>query len=212
MINSTCFTNIFANSVLYIDSTTLSYSSFTLDIYENIVEYQNTNLFIYNTTFQNIGCATCVICYKMENIVQNIKIYSSTFSQITTSADGIIKIINTGGFNYNEANGGYINVISNGKTILGYMLPIMTYLSNLKFYDVTYGGYLLYAFGLPNTVISSIKVSATNDMSYNNFNSYVIDNFINNSEDNIQTQVLSGSVNENECLGLLYIDTSSSID
>ena len=92
------------------------------------------------------------------------------------------------------------------------MLPIMTYLSNLKFYDVTYGGYLLYAFGLPNTVISSIKVSATNDMSYNNFNSYVIDNFINNSEDNIQTQVLSGSVNENECLGLLYIDTSSSID
>ena len=36
--------------------------------------------------------------------------------------------------------------------------------------------------------------------------------FINNSEDNIQTQVLSGSVNENECLGLLYIDTSSSID
>ena len=98
------------------------YTSYNLDKHGNIIEYKNTNFLLTNTTFSNIGCFTCVICYRMNLIVQNIEIDSCSFEQLVSGGNGILSILNTGRFDKIDANGGYMSILV-GKTVTSGYAP-----------------------------------------------------------------------------------------
>ena len=98
------------------------YTSYNLDKHDNIIEYKNTNFLLTNTTFSNIGCFTCVICYRMNLIVQNIEIDSCNFEQLVSGGNGILSILNTGRFDKIDKNGGYMSILV-GKTVTSGYAP-----------------------------------------------------------------------------------------
>ena len=177
-------------------------------MYDNIIEYINKNFLLTSSTFSNIGCFTCVICYSMNTIVQNIEIDSCSFQQLVSGGNGIISILNTGGYNTIDLNGGTMNVNVNGEITSAYAYPKSLNINYVNFYDVTYAGSLLFINNYPNLYFKSIKIETTNDMSYNDFNIYVVDNFVYSPITNVYYELQDGAVNTNPCKSLIYIDVA----
>ena len=96
-----------------------------------------------DTTFSNIGCFTCVICYRMYTIVQSITIGSCSFKKVVSGRNGIVSVLNTGKYYDIDYNGGRMDVNVNGKLISGYAKSKNFTIKYSSFYDVKFSGSLL---------------------------------------------------------------------
>ena len=76
---------------------------------------------------------------------------------------------------------------------------------------MTYSGSLLYVTNFPNYDLQYIQIENTNDMSYNDFNVYVVDNFISNSLTYLRLKIQDGTVDTGPCLSLIDLETSNNI-
>ena len=144
----------------------------------------------------------------MSNIVQNIKIDSCSFQQLVSGGNGIISILNTGGYNSIDLNGGTINVNVNGEITSAYSNPKILNITHVNFNDVTYAGSLLFINNYPSLYFESINIKTTYDMSYNDFNHYVVKNFVDSLLTYVYYELQDGAVNTNPCKSLIYIDVA----
>lgn len=208
-ITSCTFQNMFLNTFLRIDTSALSYTEYTVDKFNNFLEFSETHLTIYNSTFQNIATLRNFLVYTMENIVQNIYISNCVFSSIAANLQGLIYIKNNGEFTSTETSGTSAKYYVGGVYTSGTVAARSIYISNLVFSNISYSEYLIYISKQPNVYISNISLSNTMDISYSDINTYVISNFMKNTY--ITLNIPSGVITTHNCTAMIDIENGYNI-
>ena len=208
-INSCQFQNSLLNSLLYADASRVVYSNLTINYYSEVQQFVNVQLLITDSSFTNIGTFASLIYYKMETIVQNVKICRCTFTNIVANGEGVISILNMGTYSEMDTDGGWISINVNGLNTIGYVYSRSINMLSLDFSEVYYAGTLLRITEQPNVNINSLSTSSTRDMTYQDYNDIVISAFI-AGKAYLSVDLLPDSVVQNQCNSLISIGTSVS--
>ena len=136
----------------------------------------------------------------MQSIVQNFEIDSCSFTEIVLGNNGVFLISNLGQYSTFDMYGGYASIVSNGSSITAYTSPKNSIFSNLNFSNITYSGSFLSVNQYPNVYFQNVKVYNTDDMSYDDYNIFVINNFINSPTSYIRNKLQSELVTTSVCL------------
>ena len=205
------FSSSFFNYLIYVDASTVSYSSdWVINDNDEIEQYLSTHLKITGSTFSKIGTLFNLIYYKMESVVQNIEISDCTFTDIVANGNGLISILNLGKYSSLDTNGGWSIVTINSVKKLGWVYARSVSLKTLSFTNVFYGGSIIAAKGQPNISITSLTTSNTRDMTYQDYNTIVISAFKAGNA-YLSMNLPSISINQNSCSSLLSIQNSASL-
>ena len=147
----------------------------------------------------------------MQSTVQNIQIGFCSFTQIVSNNNGVFIISNLGKYSSFDMYGGYTYILSSGSSTKAYIFPRKLIFSNMNFSNITYSGIFLSTSQHPNIYIENFHVNNTNDMSYNDYNTFVINNFVNSPSSyiiyNLQSELITSSI----CRFVLSLANSNSL-
>ena len=176
-IQNCIFENIYTNTLIEFDSTSISYVDSTLDKYYSRKELSQVHFSIINTTFENIYASSSVIAIAMDFFKQNVNITNCSFNNVVAGSEMIL-IDSTRASSTDESQGEWSYLTLGPERYYYYKPPRYFIISNVTMNSIKYSGNIFQILYYPNIIIDQFSVTNSDDGTLDDPYIYVIENFI----------------------------------